>query len=165
MKVPLPHRLLVCGLTALNGKRIYPSGCKWCCASWLQGMQTFPGLFSLGAPLKPHRPLLEHCSYHCDVRIHSKLWPNPRSMRINSYSKLGGGKHNIFQWEKKYYSSVENRSSMRNTFDHLYKKVKRTKRKKKKVVEGRGSETQLNSWENRDYNARRKSELLCQPLE
>lgn len=55
---------------------------------------------------------------------------------------------------------------MRNPFGHLYRKVKRAKRKKKKkVVEGRGSETQLNSWENRDYNARRKSELLCQPLE
>lgn len=59
-------------------------------------------------------------------------------MRINSYSKLGGGKHNIFQWEKKYYSSVENRSNMRNTFGHLYRKVKRAKRKKKKSGGGEG---------------------------
>lgn len=52
---------------------------------------------------------------------------------------------------------------MRNTFGHLYRKVKRTERKRNGG--GRGRETLFNSWENRDYNARRKSELLCQALE
>lgn len=52
-------------------------------------------------------------------------------MRINSYSKLGVGKHNPVQGENKSYSCVQNTSRMRNTFGLLCKNVKRSEEGKK----------------------------------
>lgn len=52
-------------------------------------------------------------------------------MRINSYSKSGGGKHNPVQGENKFYRCVQNTSRRRNTFGHLCKKVKISKGKEK----------------------------------